>query len=97
MCHRRSLSTLSKAYLRSTKAMNVGDLFNFLVLILQKRWSRQERLGLKPFYSSDRMQFVSHQSESSIENFAKDFEDNTLECNAMVIRICGIGFQDGVD
>ena len=35
--------------------------------------------------------------EFSIENFAKDFEDNTLECNAMVIRICGVGFQGGVD
>ena len=52
--------------------------------------------------SSDRTRFVSDQSrESSIENFAKDFQDNTLECDITVVnrlsRVCGVGFQDGVD
>jgi len=43
-----------EAFLRSTKATNVGNLFNFLAP-MTKRWSRQEWSGLKKFCSSDRM------------------------------------------
>ena len=65
-----SLETICtvEGFLRSTKATNVGDLFNFLVLIIlkiTKRWSRQERTGLKTIlFIWQNAVLVSDQSET---------------------------------